>query len=172
MPIDKSTVQFVELLLAVATRPKELLEVKRAHHRRFLVSHADRFDALELDAQKRSAADDIVFAQLRERLEARCDFREVLDFIEEDQCSPFNEPEVRLDERDVANDVLGRVAITNYGLVLGLKGKVDFYERRVSTLGKMTDALGLADLTGSLDNQRQAVWIRFPGLKERFEFPF
>ena len=52
LPIDKSTVQFVELLLAVATRPKELLEVKRAHHRRFLVSHADRLYALELDAQK------------------------------------------------------------------------------------------------------------------------
>ena len=66
------------------------------HRGFFLIADAYGFNALKLDAEERPAADYIVLSLLCKRLETGCDFRKILNLIEEDQCLRLYKLEVRL----------------------------------------------------------------------------
>ena len=157
-------VQFVQLIGAIAACRQELLEIKRMHHGRFLKSDADRLYPPELDSQQRTATDDIVFALLRERLETCRNLRKILYFIKENQRVVLNKPKVRLNQRNVAQNVLGRIAVPRNCAEFGLQIKVDFYKRSITTFGEMPHALRLTYLPSTFHNQWQSIWARFPFL--------
>lgn len=150
-------------------RPQEFLEVHGAHRLRFLIADADRLNPLELDAEERPATDDVIAAILGKGLECRCDFREVLNLIKEEQRVSRDKSKARIDERNVANDVGNAVAVLRDDLELRLERKIDLDDRGKPTFGESPNASRLANLTGSFDDQRPSVVPPNPRLKDGHE---
>jgi len=170
-PLREVRVDFLDEPRVVSERPQELLEVERVHFDVGLVAHRMACDPLVVDAQQRPAGDHVEPAVLREELEARRDFGERLDFVEEEKRPAGDEPQGRIHERNAPDDLLRGEPSVGDPAELRAFHEVDFDDRAVAPGREMPDRFRLPDLPGPLQQQRLSLLAPRPSVENAVDLP-
>ena len=140
----------------VATRPKELLEVQRAHGDLPFVSNRQRRRVVKLPeahAQQRTRADYVKAAILREVLESGPGGGTLLELVEKNERLARHEPHTGDEQRHARVDVFRRERTIEDAFQLRVLDKVDIDEAFVLAAPKLSHDERLAHLARAVDEK-------------------
>ena len=159
---EQMFIKVINLRIAIAQCPQELLKVERHHLAILLVANAVRLNLMIINAHHRSGTNHIITPVELKGLEAGGTVGTILHLVKKNECFIRHELTGGVNQRDILNNGINPEAIVKYSAILWLQGEVDSHHMLIISLSKLHDGESLAHLPRTTYNQWQPFRIRLP----------